>query len=223
MVLCWVRYLVVGALSARAQHVVVRMAAPLVLLCGIVLVGYATVAIVLGDAAFPSFPEAGGLSLAAGVLLLACAVRLIRTIARDRRADDNVWEPPAVLVEWCAIFVVVGVGLFWAINSYAIGVGTSRGEQIAEELSSAPDVVLYSEKSLSLQVPGVRELRCQNTDAAFRFRYEGLKFILRSGDQYLFLPSGWQRADGEALLIPRNEAVRLEFSGPRPASPVASC
>jgi hypothetical protein len=40
-----------GDFSARAQFVVVRVTTPLVLLGGIGLVGYAVVAIVLGDAA----------------------------------------------------------------------------------------------------------------------------------------------------------------------------
>jgi hypothetical protein len=223
VLLCWGRYLVVGTFSARAQFVVVRVTTPLVLLGGIGLVGYAVVAIVLGDAAFPGFPEGGGLALASGVLLLACAVRLVRGTVRRRRPNGAEQEPPGAVIEWGAIFVVVGVGLFWAINSYAVGVGTSRGEQISEELGSSPDVVLYSEKSLSLQVPGVREVRCQDPDAAYRFRYEGLKFVLQSGDQYLFMPSGWRRTDGAALLIPRTDALRLEFAGPGQTSPTASC
>lgn len=79
-------------------------------------------------------------------------------------------------------------------------------------------MVLYSEKSLDLQMPGVREMVCSTPEsvpeAAYRFRYEGLKFVLQSGNHYLFLPTGWTRTSGTALVIPRSDALRLEFSGP---------
>ena len=219
---CWAHYLLVGSGADRARAAVVRAVAPLSAVVGIALVVFAAVATVSGDAAFPGFPEGGGLSLAIGVLLLAYAVRLIRTLAPARQGRPGRPVGGAV-AEWTAIFVLVGVGLFWAVNSYAIGVGTSRGEQLVAELGFAPDAVLYSEKRLSLQVSGVREVPCHDPDAAYRFRYEGLKLVLQSGDQYLFLPGGWTREDGVALIIPRGESLRLEFTGPGRVAPAISC
>lgn len=57
---------------------------------------------------------------------------------------------------------------------------------------------LYSEKSLNLQAPGVREIDGHSPDAAYRFRYEGLKLVPQSGNQYLFLPAGIQPAGRSA-------------------------
>jgi hypothetical protein len=170
---------------------------------------------------FGTFPEGGGLSLSVGVLLLAYTARLARRVVANRppgRASSTP-TPGVLAAEWGAVFILVSVGLFWAVNSYALGVGTGRAQQIERELASAPDVVLYSEKSLDLQVIGVRELVCSDpaalTEAAFRYRYEGLKFVLRSGNQLLFLPAGWTRDAGNALVIPRTDGMRLEFTGPR--------
>ena len=73
-------------------------------------------------------------------------------------------------------------------------------------------VVVYSEKILSLQVAGVREVPCKNPDAAYRFRYEGLKLIPQSGNQYLFLPANWTPADSATIVLSRSDALRLEFS-----------
>ena len=53
----------------------------------------------------------------------------------------------------------------------------------------------------------------------YRFRYDGLKLILESGDQYVFLPAKWSPTDGVAVLLPRNDSVRLEFF---PSSAVAT-
>ena len=83
-------------------------------------------------------------------------------------------------------------------------------------LPTYPSVVVYSERSLSMRAPGVRETRCRDPEAAYRYRYEGLTLALQSGDQYLFLPRRWTAADGVALLIPRSDALRLEFLRPAP-------
>jgi hypothetical protein len=64
---------------------------------------------------------------------------------------------------------------------------------------------------LSLHAPGVRETRCHDPNAAYRFRYDGLKLVLQSGDQYLFLPEGWSPSNGVAILMPRSPSLRLEF------------
>ena len=117
-----------------------------------------------------------------------------------------------VVAEWGAIFALFSVGLFWAVNSYAIGVGTSRDQQIERELATTADAVVYSQQSLDLQVPGVREVVCSGpataSDPAYRYRYEGLKLILQSGGQYLFLPATWNPRDGVALVIPRSDALQ---------------
>ncbi|MGE5290852.1 MAG: hypothetical protein ACM3ML_27395, partial [Micromonosporaceae bacterium] len=59
--------------------------------------------------------------------------------------------------------------------------------------------------------PGVREVRCRGLQAAYRFRYDGLKLVLQSGDQYLFVPAAWTPANGVAILIPRSDSLRVEF------------
>jgi hypothetical protein len=71
--------------------------------------------------------------------------------------------------------------------------------------------VIYSERSLSLAAPGVREVRCRDPQAAYRFRYDGLKLVPQSGDQYLLLPEAWTPTNGVAILMPRSDTVRLEF------------
>ena len=123
------------------------------------------------------------------------------------------------IVEWAAVFILVGLSLFWAANDYSAAVGRSRAREFVAELPLYPSAVVYSERSLALHAPGVREVRCRDPEAAYRFRYDGLKLVLQSGNQYLFLPQAWAPADGVAILMPRNDTVRLEF---RPASAVAT-
>ena len=164
---------------------------------------------------------AAPLCLGGGVLLLTYAAYLRRLIASPRGADGDSrrW---ATVVEWLVVFVLVGLSLFWAATDYSAAVGTSRAMDFVARMPGYPDAVLYSERSLSLVAPGVRETRCRDAQAAYRFRYDGLKLVLESGGQYLFLPAGWTRASGAAILLPQDSSMRLEFSPVRIAPGTAS-
>ena len=177
-----------------------------------------------GSELFNTLPEVGGLSLSVGTLLLAYAVRMTRQVVVEGKEKEKEKEcvyhsdmsfevVKLTVVEWSLIFTLVSVGLFWAVNSYALGVGTMRAQQIERGLPTSPDVVVYSEKSLDITLPGVRESICSDSenvpDAAYRYRYDGLKFVLQAGGQYLLLPAAWTRETGVAVVLPRSEALRL--------------
>ncbi|MFI8521681.1 hypothetical protein ACIGEZ_28285 [Streptomyces sp. NPDC085481] len=120
----------------------------------------------------------------------------------------------ATLVEWTVVFALVMLGLVWAAGDYAASVGTTRAQRFTAALAEQPSTVVYSEHSLSISGPGVRETRCGNDKAAYGYRYDGLVLILQSGNQYVLVPARWSRADGVALVLPRNDSVRLEFGPP---------
>jgi hypothetical protein len=151
-------------------------------------------------------------SLALGVLLLMYAVHLWRSLAAEKTARGAGRAPWAAVAEWAGVFVLVGLSLFWAATNYSHAVGTGRAHEHVRTLRAHPNVAVYSHQSLSLNAPGVRELRCQHPEASYRFRYDGLKLILQSGDQYVFLPAKWTPANGVAVLLSRDDSVRLEFS-----------
>jgi hypothetical protein len=159
------------------------------------------------------------ISLALGVLLLMYAVHLWRSLAAEEAAPGPRRPPWVGVAEWAGVFVLVGLSLFWAATNYAKAVGTGRAHEHVRTLAAQPNVAVFSSQSLSLRAPGVRELRCQDPEASYRFRYDGLKLILESGDQYVFLPARWSPTDGIAVLLPRNDSVRLEFY---PSSAVAT-
>ena len=204
----WAHRLLARVVPAGRLQGVVRVGAPVTAAAGAALVALA-VADVLGVRSFAAVPEARGLALSAGVLLLAYAGRLARL--RPERAGRHTPTVQSVVAEWGIVFLLVSVGLFWAVGSYAVGVGTGKAQQIAASLADQPDVTLYSEKDLGLEGPGVRRTPCTAPDAAYRVRYDGLRLVLQSGGQYLLLPVDWTRDDGPALLVARSAPVRIEF------------
>ncbi|MFI6294793.1 hypothetical protein ACIBEJ_24605 [Nonomuraea sp. NPDC050790] len=179
-----------------------RVLVPLMLVAGLLLF-LNGVSRIFGETVLNRGLAIAPLSLAAGVLLLVYAPRL-----------TGITRPHWVaLLELAVILVLVGMSLFWAANDYSAAVGRSRAREFVAQLSKAPDVVLYSAHGLSLRhVPGIKRSRCEDPDTAYRFRYDGLKLVLRSGEQYLLVPADWTRADGVALLLPQSDTLRLEFS-----------
>ena len=141
------------------------------------------------------------LSLGTGVAMIAGAVHL-RTASQSR--SDVVG-----LVEYVAVFVLIGLSLFWAANDYAAAVGRSRAAQFVRELPSYPEAIVYSEHDLNLT--GIEMVSCADSDAAYRFRYDGLALVMQSDDNYVLLPKWWSRHEGVAVVLPRRESVRLEF------------
>jgi hypothetical protein len=129
----------------------------------------------------------------------------------------------AAAAQWTIVYVLVSVSLFWAATDYSAAVGTWRAHRLVDRLATYPDVVIYSRYGLGIGAPGVRETRCKGPESAFRYRYDGLKLVIRSGDQYFLLPSAWRAAGGTALLIPRDSSLRLEFhrAAVRPVPPPA--
>jgi hypothetical protein len=117
----------------------------------------------------------------------------------------------ADLTEWAAASVLVGLSLIWAANDYAAAVGWGRAAQLATELPTSTTAVVYSERSLDIAIPGVREIHCENDKSAYPYRYEGLTLVLQSGGQYVLLPQNWTPSTGIALILPRSETIRLEF------------
>lgn len=197
-------------LSDAAWQHLLRALRPATAVGGFVLVAVAVAGFV-NPVALRPYVGVPGLALASGVLLLVAALRMARTATP--RASER--EPSTLAAaEWGAIFVLVGIGLFWAVTDYAKAVGTGRGVQQEQALPWTPDVTVYSEKGLGLSAAGVREVTCQAPEAAYGYRYDGLKLVLEAGDQYFFLPADWNPTDGVAFVIPRGDTVRLEYTAP---------
>ena len=208
----WVHRLVVHRLRTATSVRILHVVAPVAGALGALLVGLAFL-LVLADGPRRALPgEVGGPALAVGVLLLVYAVRLARR-EEDRRRPAGARRIPATgLAEWAAAFVLVTVGLFWAVNSYATGVGTGRALDLRQQLGSWPETAVFSERRLALAGQGVTEVRCEDAEAAYAFRYDGLKLVQQAGGHYLLLPETWTPASGSAVLLPRSDGVRLEFA-----------
>lgn len=125
------------------------------------------------------------------------------------------------ITEWLAVFVLVGLSLFWAAFDYSAAVGRSRAAQFVQELPDSPEAIVYSESRLNLDALGVSEVRCAgDPELAYGFRYDGLTLLWQTDDSIVLLPRSWTRREGVAIVIPRDAGVRLEFRRGDATTPV---
>lgn len=197
--------------EAPDAHRRLRLAARVLALAGTVLfaIGVSGIFIVDPPASYGlEFP----LSCGSGTLLLAYASRLQARSATSGPARPGVRS--TVLLEVTSAFLLVSLSLFWAATNYAAAVGRTRARQFEQQVQTYPEAIVYSKESLHLDAPGVRETSCAEPPGGYRFRYEGLRLMIRSAGQYFFLPDGWSTSSGVALVVPESDAVRLQFLAP---------
>jgi hypothetical protein len=205
----WLHRLADAAVRGPGGERFVRVATPAAGVVGVGLVVWSGIGLV-DPPLFAAAPLLPGLLLVVGTVLTAYAARLLR---RWHDPDPEVGSA-LVLVEWVAVAAVVGVGLFWSVGNHAVAVGLARGQQITAALPATPDAVLFSEQALALDLPAVTTTRCTDPEGLYRVRYTGLKLVLRSGDQLLFVPADWTPATRTAVVLQRSGSLRLEFAAP---------
>lgn len=204
-------------LSARRWSALLRVCTPVAAVLGLALLGV-TVPITVDPEPFRGYPGLPGLGFAVGVVLLAAAWRRWSSTAVGRGRRGTGFG----VVESVSAFLLVSIGLFWAVGDYSASVGTRRGHEVEARIPDMASVVVYSEGGLNLTGDGVREVPCAQPDAGYKYRYDGLKLLLQSGGQYVFLPATWRSSAGTAFIVPRSDSLRLDF-GPPGSRPPRTC
>ncbi len=129
------------------------------------------------------------LLLGAGTAVSAYAAWLLRPVAPHPL-------PSCERCGWLAAVPLLLLSVLWAFSYYAADLGLKRAAQLARTLEHRPSVTLFSERSLATRTPGVIETRLDRQDSAYRFRYSGLRLLVRSNDRYFLLSEGWDPATG---------------------------
>jgi hypothetical protein len=153
------------------------------------------------------------LSVGIGIALLAYAVYIRRRARAGIRGAvpidpefRRLWSAGLVLV-----WLIIGLSVFWAASEFSEALGRGRAMRMESSLALMPSLVIYSERDLHVQGPGVVKEQLEGEDSAYRFRYSGLTFLLRSGGKYFLVPTGWIRSQGSVITLSDADTLRVEF------------
>lgn len=150
------------------------------------------------------------LSFGVGMALLAYGVYFgarVRGGGFFHRADRHEFD--ALLVTSLALVgVVVFLSVFWATKDLAQALGRGQARDLERSLAALPGAIVYSERRLSL--PGVSETALDG--GGYRFRYTGLRLLVRSAGKYFLIPEAWSRADGAVVVLRDDASMRFEFT-----------
>ena len=106
---------------------------------------------------------------------------------------------------------LVVAGLFYAVNSFAAAYGAGRGYDDAVGLPERPEVILDTKERLVDVPPGVTERDLPaDKDAAFRYRYSGLRLLLESGERLFLVPGNWT-VQSKTLVVPYDSDIRIQL------------
>jgi hypothetical protein len=153
------------------------------------------------------FPQ---LSPGLGMALLAYGVRLRGDVRGGHRPRGRIRLSAAVGSSM--VFMLVVLSLFWATAEYAGALGRGRAQDLAAHLLRQPGVIVYSREKLGIDAPGVLEARIGDASAAYRYRYTGLRLLLRSGGNYYLVPALWSPQNGVVIALQDRESSRIEFT-----------
>ena len=86
-----------------------------------------------------------------------------------------------------------------------------RARQIGYYSYMMPDIIVYSATDLHLEVPGLKIDQACDSQQICQYRYDNLKFLVRSRDRYFLFPSPWDSKTSRVIVLPDNDSIRVEF------------
>jgi len=159
----------------------------------------------VGAAGFVLLPSTQAMvipfTLTIGILLSLYGDRLHR---RSHQLDRL---PSPVLT---VILILLSVLLFWDVQRIADYMGAQFATYIKATPQRFASVTLYSLKSLEMP-PEVTETKVGDEQSAYRFRYEGMRLLLRSDNKYFLLVYGERRNSPIVVVLPESDDLRAEF------------
>jgi hypothetical protein len=151
-------------------------------------------------------------SLSGAVIASAVTLALLCTLYGDRLEQRLTGRRALSAAATALILVLLAFAVFWDVERLANAVGEGYAAQITANPRRLLAVTIYSPKSLEIEVPGVVETALGSDASAYRYRYDGLRLVQRSGDRYLLMSEHWEPRTSRIIVLRDNDTIRLEFA-----------
>jgi hypothetical protein len=196
------------ALRPGTRPSLVRWMARAVVALGLLLFIYGITVVLQGEP-FPTHYLIPPLCLGIGASLTAYGLRILEGLQSDGAFLHARWWAQGMPL--CAA-AIVALSLFWGTSAYAQAVGRGRALDIANRLYAQPAATVYSHDRLGIDSPdAVVETPIGDEHSRYRYKYTGLRLLLKSGGKYFLLPADWQQHRGALVILPDDTSIRLSF------------
>ncbi|MFI5046644.1 MAG: hypothetical protein ACHQIG_06240 [Acidimicrobiia bacterium] len=153
---------------------------------------------------------AAPLAVTIGVVLVAYSAHLFIRYADGLGTGGYATEVTKLApLAWSILAVLLLLSLFWSVSHYAAVRGVDLAIEAESRLGSQPSVIIYSQQRLFLE-PSVVETTLSDPNAAYRYRYTGLKLLFRSQNNYFLRPA--DQSDARNIVIAESPGLRFEFA-----------
>jgi hypothetical protein len=152
------------------------------------------------------------LSFGAGIVLLAYGTYLAaRSGAFSLFGEEGRLKPDMLLTTSVVLVGVVAfLSLLWATKDLAQALGRGQARELERAISARPGAIVYSTRRLYISSSGVSETALSGD--GYRFRYTGLRLLVRSGGKYFLIPDQWSRATGVVVVLADDANSRVDFT-----------
>lgn len=153
-----------------------------------------------------------------GVALLLYGLSILAQLKMARDAEGKKIPFSETFPEWLRnwstglIAILLIVGTFSTTSIFAKMQGQAHAEAIKANPGILPAVTVYSQKPLMLEGAGITVKTIGDDPDTFRYRYQGLRFLVLSRGKYFLLPSHWKDGVSSAILLTDSEGIRVEVS-----------
>jgi hypothetical protein len=156
--------------------------------------------------------------LAGGVALVSYAGYLwdrlgVSVEQRQPWVETSSWAARGLVVLPMMLIVLL---IFWAVAGFAVDYGVTRAKALESTLDELASVTVYSANRLYIDSDGssasrVQENALPDADGAYRYRYQGLRLLMRSNDRYFLLPESWSPQRPVTIVLRDTETIRVEL------------
>jgi hypothetical protein len=146
----------------------------------------------LGTSTLDAWPTLfGPVALGFGAIFLEYASYLAERYAVG---SDQLRQVVEETKSWrrATLGLIVVAALFASTADIAHAAGQRAAERFARSLRLQTEVIVYSKLRLQIIGPNVRVATLNNVNAAYDYRYLGLRLLLHNGNRWLLLPAGWK-------------------------------
>jgi hypothetical protein len=155
------------------------------------------------------------LCLVLGFGSLAYARLLHKRLGVPRRSGQTspLYLPRFDLMIFTLFAFLIVLNIFWGTALFAADLGRGKARNLElQPFATQPDVLLYSSHRLNVDARDVTAADLGPTYAPYRFRYDGLKLLIRGKDKIILIPYSWSTTNAFALVLPESDAIRIVFA-----------